>query len=73
MYGCVNYLDGYQQVFTHTSNLVKSYCMLTLKDLENVNKETSQLIKSITFDKQSVQNLYYTLKNSLEYCAKKEC
>ena len=73
LYGCVNYLDGYQQLFSHTSNLAKSYCMLTLKDMENVNKEMSQLLRSISFEKQSIKNLYYTLKNSLEYCSKKEC
>ena len=73
MYGCINYQDGYKQIFSHTNNLVKSYCKLTLTDMENVNSQMNQLITNINNEKNSINNLYYSIRNTLEYCGRKKC
>lgn len=73
MYGCINYQDGYQQIFSQTNNLVKGYCKLTLNDLQNVNYQMNQIIKNITSERATIENLVNVVGNNLQYCARKNC
>ena len=73
MYGCINYQDGYQQIFSQTNNLVKGYCKLTLNDLQNVNYQMNSIIKNITSERATIENLVNVVGNNLQYCARKNC